>query len=152
MDLFQSFFVAYRQQGPCPVDPVSQLFNMDTRDAQDIQDETLLHTKLTRCVSLTRTQGAFPLSGSTTLVFLRVSSWITLFLLFQTSLFVRSGSQKKAPARTEPGPIMQLAFHQNSNARLKRADRIPARNPGSRVAVGELMLKVGWLGEYPQLA
>ena len=50
MDLFQFFFVAYRQQGPCPVDPVIYQLNMDTQDAQDQQDETLLHGKLTRCV------------------------------------------------------------------------------------------------------
>ena len=61
-------------------------------------------------------------------------------------------SQKKAPALNEPGLVKLLAFDQYSNAMLKRADRMPARNPGSRVAVGELMLKVGWLGEYPQLA
>ena len=53
---------------------------------------------------------------------------------------VFSRSQKKAPALNEPGLVKQLAFHQNSSARLKRADRIPALNPGSRVAVGELML------------
>ena len=47
MDLFAFFFVAYRQQGPCPVDPVIYLLNMDT---QDEQDETLLHGKLTRRV------------------------------------------------------------------------------------------------------
>ena len=43
MDLFPFFLVAYRQQGPCPVDPVIYLLNMDTPDAQDEQDETLLH-------------------------------------------------------------------------------------------------------------
>ena len=41
MDLFQFIFVAYRQHGPCPVDPVIYLLNMDTQDAQDQQDETL---------------------------------------------------------------------------------------------------------------
>ena len=43
MDLFRFFFVAYRQQGPCPVDPVITLLNIDTQDAQDLQDERLLH-------------------------------------------------------------------------------------------------------------
>ena len=59
---------------------------------------------------------------------------------------------KKSPGSERAGAGETATFDQNSNARLKRADRIPARNPGSRVAVGELMLKVGWLGEYPQLA
>ncbi len=59
---------------------------------------------------------------------------------------------KKSPGSYRAGAGEKAAFDQNSNARLKRADRMPARNPGSRVAVGELMLKVGWLGEYPQLA
>ena len=35
MDLFRFFFVAYRQQGPCPVDQVIYLLNMDAQDAQD---------------------------------------------------------------------------------------------------------------------
>ena len=45
-----------------------------------------------------------------------------------------------APARTEPGPLEKLAFDQNSSARLKRAVRMPARSPGSRVALFALML------------
>ena len=120
---------------------------MDTQDAQDNQDETRLRRK--RTPSMIRGACEVIPMG------LRANSRIligSLFLLFQTSLFVRSGSQKKAPARFEPGLAKQLAFHQYSNAMLKRTDRIPARNPGSRVAVGELMLKAGWLGGYPQLA
>ena len=35
MDLFRFFFVAYRQQGPGPVDPVIYLLKMDTQDEQD---------------------------------------------------------------------------------------------------------------------
>ena len=45
MDLFPFFFVAYRQQGPCPVDPVIYLLNMDTQDAQDNQDGRLLRER-----------------------------------------------------------------------------------------------------------
>jgi hypothetical protein len=48
MDLFPFFFVAYRQQGSGPVDPVVYLLNMDRQDEQDIEDETLLQKKLTR--------------------------------------------------------------------------------------------------------
>ena len=48
MDLLRFFFVAYRQQEPCPVDPVIYLLNMDSQDEQDIEDETLLQKKLTR--------------------------------------------------------------------------------------------------------
>ena len=48
MDLFRFFFVAYRQQEPCPVDPVFYPLNIDTQDEQDIEDETLLQKKLTR--------------------------------------------------------------------------------------------------------
>ena len=44
MDFFPFFFVAYRQHGPGPVDPDIYLLNMD---AQDEQDERLLHGKLT---------------------------------------------------------------------------------------------------------
>jgi hypothetical protein len=44
MDFFPFFFVAYRQQGSGPVDPVIYLLNMD---AQDEQDERLWHGKLT---------------------------------------------------------------------------------------------------------
>ena len=50
MDLFQFFFVACRQQGPCAVGPVIYLLNMDRQDAQDEQDERLWHGKLTGCV------------------------------------------------------------------------------------------------------
>ena len=47
MDIFQFFFVAYRRQRPCPVDPVIYPLNMDTQDAQDKQDERLLQRKQT---------------------------------------------------------------------------------------------------------
>ena len=50
MALFQLFFVAYRQQGLCPVDPVNYLLNIDAQDAQDAQDERMLQGKLTRYV------------------------------------------------------------------------------------------------------
>ena len=46
MDLLRFFFVAYRRQGPCSVDPVICQLNMDTQDAQDKQDERLLLRKL----------------------------------------------------------------------------------------------------------
>jgi hypothetical protein len=35
MDLFRLFFMAYRQQGRCPVDPGIYLLNIDAQDAQD---------------------------------------------------------------------------------------------------------------------
>jgi len=39
----------YPEQGSCPLDPVLQnnLLNMDAQDAQDNQDPTLLHKRLT---------------------------------------------------------------------------------------------------------
>ena len=43
----QRTFMAYQEQGPCPVKPVFYLLNMDTQDRQDKQDEKLLHRKLT---------------------------------------------------------------------------------------------------------
>ena len=45
MDLFRFFFVAYRQPGPCPVDPVIYLLNMDTQDGQDKKNEKLVRGK-----------------------------------------------------------------------------------------------------------
>ena len=74
MDLLQSFFVAYRQQGPCPVDPVIDLLNMDTQDAQDLQDERLLHVKLTGCVFPHPNPRGVPFEWVKNIVFLRVSS------------------------------------------------------------------------------
>ena len=41
MDLFRLFFVAYRQQGPCPVDPVVYRLNMDRQDEQDKKNGTM---------------------------------------------------------------------------------------------------------------
>jgi len=41
--------MAYPEQGPCLFDPVLHidLLNMDAQDAQDSQDPTLLHERLT---------------------------------------------------------------------------------------------------------
>ncbi len=45
MDLSELFFVACREQGICPVDPVCyMILNIDIQDAQDKQDERLLHS------------------------------------------------------------------------------------------------------------
>ena len=38
---------AYQEQGPCPVNAVFYILNMDTQDRQDNQDEKLVHKKLT---------------------------------------------------------------------------------------------------------
>ena len=38
---------AYQEQGPCPVNAVFYILNMDTQDRQDNQDEKLLHKKRT---------------------------------------------------------------------------------------------------------
>ena len=45
----QRNFVAYPEQGPFPFDPVLHInfLNMDAQDAQDNQDPTLLHERLT---------------------------------------------------------------------------------------------------------
>ena len=41
--------MALWKQGPCPVKPVFSIYllNMDAQDAQDIQDGTLQHERLT---------------------------------------------------------------------------------------------------------
>ena len=75
MDLFRFFFVAYRQPGPCPVDPVIYLLNIDTQDAQDLQDEKLLPGKLTGCVFPHPNPRGVPFEWVMNIVFLRVSSW-----------------------------------------------------------------------------
>ncbi|MDE2757550.1 MAG: hypothetical protein OXU26_10400 [Acidobacteriota bacterium] len=44
----QRIFMAYPEQGTCPIDPVLRInfLNMDAQDAQDHQDPTLLHQRL----------------------------------------------------------------------------------------------------------
>ena len=96
---------------------------------------------------------AVPLRGpSSSFVCLRGSLFFRLFpvspaksrfnsaVLHPLYPLMTGSSQKKAPALNEPGLVKLLAFDQNSNARLNRALRIPARNPGSRVALFALML------------
>ena len=68
MDLLAFFFVAFRQQGPRPVDPVIYLLNMDT------QDETLLRGKLTGCVFPHPYPRGVPFEWVKNIVLLRVSS------------------------------------------------------------------------------
>ena len=41
----QRSFMAYRERGPCSVNPVFYILNMDTQDRQDKKDETLRHSR-----------------------------------------------------------------------------------------------------------